>query len=214
MSVELMTYDQIQPKATMILLQTNFRHPASTTSKADPHAAHGALPPAAEDSVRAVAEMHAEHHRQSSRIDQAIDRVTAVLGSAASLGFLTLLVTFWVVINGILPWMGGKAFDPPPYPRLMDGLGLLALYMTTLILTTQRRADRLASRREQMTLELNLLSEQKTAKIVELLEELRRDSPNVKDRIDHEANAMATPMDTQSVRDAIVGINEQKQRRL
>ncbi len=91
----------------------------------------------------------------------------------------------------------------------MSGLGLVALYMTTLILTTQRRADQLASRREQMTLELSLLSERKTAKIVELLEELRRDSPDVKDRIDDEAKAMATPVDTRAVRDAIGGINEE-----
>jgi uncharacterized membrane protein len=81
--------------------------------------------------------------------------------------------------------------------------------MTTLILTTQRRADRLASRREQMTLELSLLSERKTAKIVELLEELRRDSPGVKARIDDEAKAMATPVDTRAVRDAIISINEE-----
>src|SRR5205085_11781582 len=105
--------------------------------------------------------------------------------------------------------MGGTAFDTPPYPRLMGGLGLVALYMTVLILTTQRRADRLASRREQMTLELSLLGERKTAKIVELLEELRRDSPNVKDRTVNEAKAMATPVDTRSVRDAISGIRQE-----
>src|SRR5205085_3988168 len=103
--------------------------------------------------------------------------------------------------------MGGTAFDTPPYPRLMGGLGLAALYMTVLILTTQRRADRLASRREQMALELSFLSERKTAKIVELLEELRRDSPDVKDRIDDEANAMSFPVDTRLLRDAVAGIN-------
>jgi uncharacterized membrane protein len=158
------------------------------------------------DTVRAVDEMHAEHHRQSSPVDRTIDRATALLGSAAFVVCLTLTVLLWAGANAILPLMGGTAFDPPPYPRLMSGLGLVALYMMTLILTTQRRADRLASRREQMTLELNLLGEQKTAKIVELLEELRRDSPNVKDRTDNEAKAMATPVDARAVRDAISGI--------
>ena len=181
----------------------------SEESKADSDAAYNVLSPHVEDTVRAVAEMHAEHHRQSSPVDRAIDRVTAILGSAFFLGSLTLLVLLWVSINAILPLTGGTAFDPPPYPRLMSGFGLVALYMTTLILTTQRRADRLASRREQMTLELSLLSERKTAKIVELLEELRRDSPDVKDRIDDEARAMATPVDTRAVRDAIGGINEE-----
>jgi uncharacterized membrane protein len=181
----------------------------SEESKADSDAAYSVLSPHIEDTVRAVAEMHAEHQRQASPVDRAIDRATAILGSVFFLGSLTLFVLLWVGINAILPLTGGTAFDPPPYPRLMSGLGLMALYMTILILTTQRRADRLASRREQMTLELSLLSERKTAKIVELLEELRRDSPDVKDRIDDEAKAMATPVDTRAVRDAITGIHEE-----
>ena len=64
-------------------------------------------------------------------------------------------------------------------------------------------SDRLASRREQMTLELAFLSEHKTAKIIALLEELRLDSPDVKNRVDNEAAAMARPSDTRAVRDAI-----------
>ncbi len=51
-----------------------------------------------------------------------------------------------------------------------------------LILTTQRRADELAQHREQLTLELAILSEQKTAKVIELLEEMRRDNPNLRNR--------------------------------
>jgi hypothetical protein len=52
-------------------------------------------------------------------------------------------------------------------------------------------------------LELGILSEQKTAKVIELLEESRRDSPLIPDRVDQEANAMAQPSDPQSVLDAI-----------
>jgi uncharacterized membrane protein len=48
-----------------------------------------------------------------------------------------------------------------------------------------------------------ILSEQKTAKVVALLEELRRDSPLVRDRVDELANIMARPVDPQSVIDAI-----------
>ena len=79
----------------------------------------------------------------------------------------------------------------------------MSLNMGILILTTQRRADRLASRREQMTLELALLSEHRTAKIIALIEELRFDSPNVRNRVDEVANAMASPADAHSVLAAI-----------
>src|SRR5579862_9324234 len=108
----------------MIVTETGLQQAASMPdegAKGRSDATQCILPPQADDTVRAVAEMHAEHHRQSLRIDHAIDRLTAVLGSAAALGFLTLLVVFWVGINGILPWIGSKAFDAPPYPLLMDG---------------------------------------------------------------------------------------------
>jgi uncharacterized membrane protein len=51
------------------------------------------------------------------------------------------------------------------------------------------------------------LSEQKTAKVIELLEEFRRDNPLVRDRVDQEADAMAQPSDPQRVLDAIKEIH-------
>ena len=79
----------------------------------------------------------------------------------------------------------------------------MSLYFVVLILTTQSRDDRLTQRSEKLNLELAILSEQKTAKVVALLEELRRDSPAVRDRVDKQADVMARPVDPQSVIDAI-----------
>ena len=64
-----------------------------------------------------------------------------------------------------------------------------------LILASQRREDQLAERRDQLTLELAILGEQKTAKVIALLEEFRRDNPRTPDRVDPEATAMAQPAD-------------------
>ena len=92
-----------------------------------------------------------------------------------------------------MPLIGKAPFDPAPFPYLFGGISLLSLYVAILILTTQRRADKLASRREQMTLELACLSEHKTAKIIALLEELHLDSPDIRNRVDKDANAMGNP---------------------
>ena len=54
-----------------------------------------------------------------------------------------------------------------------------------------------------MTLELAILTEQKVAKLIELVEEFRRDSPEVRDRIDSEAHDMATRADPHAVLGAI-----------
>lgn len=57
--------------------------------------------------------------------------------------------------------------------------------------------------REQLILELALLNEQKTAKVISLLEEFRRDIPIVDDRVDDQAEAMAEPADPEQVLAAI-----------
>jgi uncharacterized membrane protein len=78
-----------------------------------------------------------------------------------------------------------------------------------LILATQQREYQLAQLREQLTLELAILSEQKTAKVIQLLEESRRDNPLIRNRVDQEAEAMAQPADPQSVLDAIKEIHDE-----
>ena len=109
----------------------------------------------------------------------------------------------WILLNLLLPAFGYKAWDDPPFSWLQGATGVAALYMTILILATQRREDQLASHREQLTLELGILSEQKAAKIIELLEELRRDLPDVRNRVDHEAVALSAPADPEAVLNAI-----------
>lgn len=93
--------------------------------------------------------------------------------------------------------------DAPPFPWLQGAIATCALYLSAVILSTQRRQDQLAGHREQLNLELAIVADQKLAKIIELLEELRRDSPTLANRSDHAAQAMATPTDPHLVLDAI-----------
>ena len=59
--------------------------------------------------------------------------------------------------------------------------------------------DLLTQRPQLLNLELTILSEQKIAKVVALLEELRHDSPHLRNRIDELAKGMARPTDPQSM---------------
>jgi hypothetical protein len=61
----------------------------------------------------------------------------------------------------------------------------------------------LADRRARLILELALLADKKSAKIIALLEEMRRDQPGIADRVDAESDAMAVPADPTSVLAAI-----------
>jgi uncharacterized membrane protein len=57
-------------------------------------------------------------------------------------------------------------------------------------------------------LQLAFLSDHKQAKIIALLEELRRDDPMIQDRQDHQAEAMTRTNDPSEILDAISEMRE------
>lgn len=166
------------------------------------------VPAHVEDTVQAVARFHATHEADATRLQRLIERLTRRAGRPAFLALLTLSVLGWIALNLGLIAAGRRPLDEPPFFWLQGAVTLTALYMTVLILTTQRREDKLAGLRDQLTLELSILSEQKSAKIIELLEELRRDAPNISDRADEQADALSTPADPNAVLDALKDTQE------
>ena len=161
------------------------------------------LPAHIEDTIQAIARLHADHHQEAGTLQRMVERLTASIGRPQFIAALTTGIALWIGGNLVALLYDLKPWDDPPFGWLQGALGLLALYVTVLILTTQRREDQLAGYREQLTLELAILSEQKSAKIIALLEEMRRDSPSLKNRIDVEAAEMAVAADPQAVLDAI-----------
>jgi len=156
-----------------------------------------------EETIKAIARLHAEHRASATRHHRIVEGVTTLLGRPTFLIALTLFVIVWIGFNTLAPRLGFPALDPPPFAWLSGFSSLSSLYLVVVIVTTQRRDDRLARHRELLNLELAILTEQKTAKAIGLLEELRRDSPHVHDRVDPQAEVMAQPADPQTVLDAI-----------
>jgi uncharacterized membrane protein len=153
--------------------------------------------------IPVTAKLHADHQNAATRSQRMVERTVGLLGRPAFIGVLLAVVVCWTVGNVVALALGHAPIDAPPFAWLELGISFAALCVTVLILTTQRRDDQLAQQREQMTLELAVLSEQKLAKIIELLEESRRDNPLLGNRVDPSAEAMATPADPHSLGDAI-----------
>jgi uncharacterized membrane protein len=146
-----------------------------------------------EHTVRAIARLRAEHVQRASPLQRTIERFTAKAGSPGFAAALTVVVASWIGLNCLLLAFGKRPIDEPPFYWMQGAVALSALYMTIFILTTQRREDELANRHEQLILELEMLSEQKSAKIISLLEQLRQDHPEIHNRVDKEADAMSSP---------------------
>ena len=162
-----------------------------------------ALPPHIDETVKAITRLHAEHRRRATPLQRAVEQMTAQMGRPRFVGLLTVGIMLWIGANLALLALHRPPFDPPPFPWLLAIGELVALYLTVLILTTQRREHELGGLRAQLTLELAITGEQKTAKIIELLEEMRRDNPMMANRTDLQADDMSMPSDPAVVLDAL-----------
>jgi uncharacterized membrane protein len=157
------------------------------------------LPDHLDDSIEAIARLHASHKRQSTRFQKLVNLTVSLVGRPASLAVLTLSVVGWISGNILAVHFGYRPADAPPFQWLELGCSFVALYMTILILITQRHDSELDEYRQQLALQLAILGEQKSAKIIELLHELRKDSPLLGDRTDSGAEAMAKPVDPETI---------------
>ena len=149
--------------------------------------------------IEAVLDFYTREDQKISASQRILERISLVLGRPSYLGFILLFVALWVLANLLSPQVGLAAFDPPPFFWLQGLVGLGALLTATVVLTKQNRLAKLAEQRAHLDLKVTLLTEQKAAKLIDLLEELRRDLPNVKDRHDPEATALQQSMNPDRV---------------
>ena len=161
------------------------------------------LPEHASQQIETIATLHAQAQRNVGFHQRAVESVTAFLGRPLFLNITIGVVVLWIVVNLFPHAFGLSRFDPAPFYWLQGAIGLGALLLTIVVLITQNRQARLSERRAQLDLQVNLLAEQKIAKLIALVEELRRDLPSVKDRVDPEAEAMQQSADPHAVLEAL-----------
>lgn len=156
-----------------------------------------------EDSARTVAELHMDDAADRDGGQRVVEAVTRRIVTPKPLYIVAGLAVLWIAVNAGLASLGRRPFDPYPFSLLQGLLTLSALIMTLLIFALERRLDEFEQRRAKLMLQLNMLIEQKTAKIIDLLEEMRRDSPALPDRHDRAAEAMKQATDPRAALEAI-----------
>jgi len=144
------------------------------------------------DSILAFYRREEQKISDSQRL---LETVGGFMGRPSYLATVLAFVALWLLANGLCKLLGFQSLDPPPFFWLQGVVSLGALLTTTVVLITQNREAKLEEQRLELELQVNLLTEQKTTKLIHLLEELRRDLPMVKDRHDPEAAALQKPTD-------------------
>ena len=164
--------------------------------------ASASLPGSSHETIESVADLERAAERTLSTHQRWIERTTSTIGRPRAVYVTIGFVTVWIVINVALA-ANGRAFDPPPFAYLDCVISLAALLMTIFILTTENRINQHDARRDRLDLQINLLNERKISKVIEMLQDLRRDSPALPNRHDPEAHEMGRSADTDAIVRAI-----------
>jgi uncharacterized membrane protein len=107
-----------------------------------------------------------------SALQRFSDRATAFVSSAGFLVVQTVFCAAWCGINlGVAGW---PAFDPFPFPMLTLLLSIEAIYLTALVLISQRTESELADARSELDLHINLLDERESTRVLRLVDAIAR----------------------------------------
>jgi uncharacterized membrane protein len=109
-----------------------------------------------------------------SGVQRAIERISAAFGSPAYFLFSVVFIVGWALINAWGLHAGWRHVDPPPYSWLQGIVSSNALLLTVAVLIRQNRMAQMSEHRSHLDLQINLLTEQKVTKILELVDEMHR----------------------------------------
>ena len=156
-----------------------------------------------EDAIDSIAELERRAQAAMSPHQRWIERVTRRVGRPRNVYLIAGFVVAWVAINLGLIEAGRPAFDAPPFPLLDGIISLVALLLVVLVLTTENRTAQIELQRRRLDMQINLLTERRTAKLIEMVDALRRDDPRIPTHHDPEVDALSERTDPHAVAEAI-----------
>ena len=147
--------------------------------------------------IETIIGFQAKQERKLPFRDRLVEKIAAFFGKSEFLYLQLLFFASWGLCSHFAPQL--LPFGFPPFDIENMGVDIASLLIGTGVLVQQTRQDKLAEQRSHLILQINLLTEQKIAKLIELVEELRTDLPDVGNRYDWEANIMQQATDPQFV---------------
>jgi uncharacterized membrane protein len=160
------------------------------------------LPEQVIKNIEAIANHQDRYQQNSTAHQRSLDKITAIFSQSQFLYFQIVFFTTWWICS----YLSNRhilSADFPLFELREEGLGVAGLLISTGVLIYQTRQEQVSEERSHLMLQLNLITEQKIAKLISLVEELRTDLPNVKNRADLEAEIMQQSIDPQAILEVI-----------
>jgi uncharacterized membrane protein len=121
--------------------------------------------------IKAMRELEDAAMARRTGADRAAAAIARFCGSITFVWIHVAVFACWIGYNS-LPWF--DAFDPYPFTFLTLVVSLEAIFLSTFILISQNYDMRVAERRNQLDLQINLLAEQENTKALQMLERIAK----------------------------------------
>ena len=145
---------------------------------------------AAQSSIEAIVRLEEEDERRRSFADRFPEMIGSFAGSVTFVALQLGFVALWVALNvGLVP--GVPQFDPFPFALLAGLISLEGVLLTAFVLIRQNRMNIRADRRAHLDLQISLLSEKETTKIIQMLDRMSRQMGMEKETTDAETKELA-----------------------
>ena len=130
------------------------------------------------ENLQTVIALEDELYSKFTPLERSIHRFIFAIGRFRTVIVHLILFGFWIMLNSIMeePW------DPWPHDGLILFLACESILLTILVLITQRIMQKLDTHRTHLALQISLLDEQETTKVLEIVDRIEKSLGNaVKD---------------------------------
>ena len=168
---------------------------------ADDKAATATLPSSTQENLELLSRFKDGEEARISGIQLIIERTSRFFGSPAYFAFAVVFIVLWIVVNTWGMRHGWHRVDAPPFFWLQGLVSSNALLLTVAVLIRQNRMAQVAEHRAHLDLQINLLTEQKVTKVLQIIDELHRDLTALRGH--PEVAEMSKPADAHALMHAI-----------
>jgi uncharacterized membrane protein len=123
--------------------------------------------PGVAKNIETIMLIEQEFLRRRSRVDRLSDTISRLAGSIGFAIAHVFCFACWIILNSGVA--GVAPFDPYPFSFLALVVAVEVVFLSTFVLMTQKRQNHQADHRAHLHLQIGLLAEQETTKILQLV---------------------------------------------
>jgi uncharacterized membrane protein len=121
--------------------------------------------------IESITQLEQAFVQQRTAVDVISDTVTGFTGSLRFILAHAAFFTAWILLNTVL-LPAADRFDPFPFGFLGLVVGLEAIFLSTFVLMSQNRQNRMADQWAHVDLQVTLLAEQENTKMLQMLQRI------------------------------------------